>query len=130
MNSILTILYVEDEEDIREVTEFALEDEGFELIPCASGHDALEKAKDIQPDLLLLDMMMPGMDGMTTAKKLRELPHLADVPLVFMTAKIQSSELEKYRAIGALDVIGKPFDALELPNQIRAILQKFRNNHS
>ncbi len=122
MSDTLTVLYVEDEADIREMTEFALEDEGFELVQCVSGQDALDKAGDVNPGLLLLDMMMPGMDGMTTAQKLRELPHLAEVPLIFMTAKVQQAEVEKYKAMGAIGVISKPFDAMELPNTIRQLL--------
>ncbi|MFO8023562.1 response regulator [Thiohalophilus sp.] len=123
MNDTVTVLYVEDEDDIREMTEFALEDEGFELIQCVSGQDALEKAAGVHPDLILLDVMMPGMDGVSTAQKLREMPHLADVPVIFMTAKVQQTEVEKYKAMGAIGVIKKPFDAMELPDQIRELLE-------
>lgn len=123
MSDNLTVLYVEDEDDIREMTEFALEDEGFELIQCVSGQEAIEKAANAHPDLILLDVMMPGMDGVTTAQKLREIPHLAHVPLIFMTAKVQHSELEKYNAMGAIGVIKKPFDAMDLPGQIREFLE-------
>lgn len=122
MTANLTVLYVEDEEDIREMTEFALEDEGFELVMCSSGQEALVLAPDVSPDLLLLDMMMPGMDGLTTAARLKEFPHLANVPLIFMTAKVQPNEVEHYREMGASGVIPKPFDAMELPEKIRQIL--------
>ncbi|MDH5368555.1 MAG: response regulator [Gammaproteobacteria bacterium] len=123
MSDVLNVLYVEDEEDIRELTEFALEDEGFNLVQCSSGHEALEKAPDLQPDLILLDMMMPGIDGMTTAMKLREMEHMKNTPVIFMTAKVQKLEQEKYKEMGAVGVISKPFDALKLADTIRDILR-------
>ncbi|MDO9371199.1 MAG: response regulator [Gammaproteobacteria bacterium] len=124
MKKVLQILYVEDEPDIRAVTELALEDEGFELISCASGREALDKAPGLKPDLILLDVMMPDIDGPTTLSKLRELPHLTDTPVIFMTAKVQASEVEQYKAMTALGVIGKPFDAMTLAGDIRAILER------
>ena len=126
MNKILRVLYVEDEPDIREVTEFALEDEGFELIPCPSGQAALERATELDraPDLLLLDVMMPGMDGPSTLQRLRELPQLSATPAIFMTAKVQPAEVAQYQALGALGVIAKPFDAMTLADEIRALLEK------
>ena len=124
MNKMIQILYVEDEPDIRTVTEFALEDEGFELTPCASGHEALAKAPVLKPDLILLDVMMPEIDGPTTLKKLRQLPHMANTPVIFMTAKVQTFEVDQYKAIGALGVIGKPFDAMTLAEDIRAMLER------
>ena len=126
MNKILRVLYVEDEPDIREVTEFALEDEGFELIPCPSGQEALERATELDraPDLLLLDVMMPGMDGPTTLQRLRELPQMSATPAIFMTAKVQPAEVAQYQALGALGVIAKPFDAMTLADEIRALLEK------
>lgn len=122
MSDLLNVLYIEDEEDIREMTEFALEDEGFNLVMCASGQEALEKAPLLKPDFILLDMMMPGMDGMTTAMKLREMPHLENTPVIFMTAKVQKAEQQKYKDIGAVGVISKPFDAMKLADNIREIL--------
>lgn len=124
MKKMLQILYVEDEPDIQAVTELALEDEGFELITCASGREALGKASALKPDLILLDVMMPDMDGPTTLRKLRQLPHLVTTPVIFMTAKIQASEVERYKAMSALGVIGKPFNAMSLADDIRAILER------
>jgi len=124
MNKMIQILYVEDEPDIRTVTEFALEDEGFELTSCASGHEALAKAPVLKPDLILLDVMMPEIDGPTTLRKLRQLPHLANTPVIFMTAKVQTFEVDQYMAIGALGVIGKPFDAMTLAEDIHAMLER------
>jgi two-component system OmpR family response regulator len=116
------VLYVEDEEDIRMVAQIALDGEGFELLACSSGKEALAKAADFAPEAILLDVMMPGMDGPTTLSELRKHPKLADVPVVFMTAKVQPSEIEQLKAMGALDVIPKPFDPMELGEQLRAIL--------
>lgn len=116
------VLYVEDDEDIRSITEFALDDEGFVLASCSNGEDAVKKARDIQPNLLLLDVMMPGMDGPTTLQKLREYKHLTATPVIFMTAKVQEVEVQKYLDLGAVGVIGKPFDPITLPEQIKEIL--------
>jgi CheY-like chemotaxis protein len=122
MSELITVLYVEDEGDIREVTEFALEDEGFELVICASGQEALDNAIKQPIDLFLFDVMMPGMDGPTALNKLRELPQFENTPVIFMTAKVQASELEVYKALGAIGVINKPFDPMTLPDQIRELL--------
>ncbi len=119
----LRVLHVEDERDIREVTSFALEDEGFNLTQCASGGDALLAAKDFCPDLILLDVMMPGMDGPTTLRNLRELEHLSGVPVIFMTAKVQPAEVNELMALGAIGVIAKPFDPMRLGDQISRIYE-------
>lgn len=123
MSDVLRVLYVEDDPDIRQVAEFALEDEGFELIICESGQIALDKAPGVGVDLLLLDVMMPGLDGPTTLQKLRAMPHLADTPAIFMTAKVQPAEVAQYRAMGALGVISKPFEPMTLAAQIRGLLR-------
>ncbi|RYY83161.1 MAG: response regulator, partial [Comamonadaceae bacterium] len=73
------------------------------------------------PDLLLLDVMMPGMDGPTTLARLRERPGTARTPVVFMTAKVQASEIEHYKALGALGVVTKPFDPMGLAAQVQAL---------
>ena len=116
------ILYVEDEPDIRVVVRMALEAVGgFVVIACASGQEALSVAPDARADLLLLDVMMPGMDGPHTLQALRELPATAHTPVIFMTAKVQASEIAQYKALGALDVIHKPFDPMALSAQISRI---------
>jgi len=123
MDSMLTVLYAEDEQDIREIIDFTLEDEGFELLICTSGQEAIDKAAGVKPDLFLLDVMMPGIDGPTTLNRLREFPHLAETPAIFMTAKVQTSEIEEYMALsGVVGVISKPFDPMTLADQIRALL--------
>ncbi|MBA2964400.1 MULTISPECIES: response regulator [Ramlibacter] len=114
------VLYVEDDADIRTIAVLALETVGgLQLRACASGAEALEAAAGFAPDLLLLDVMMPGMDGPTTLQRLRELPGTARTPVVFMTAKMQASEIEHYLSLGALGVITKPFDPMALAVQVQ-----------
>ncbi len=119
------ITYVEDEPDIRSITEFALSDiGGFSLDVCASGPEALERIPGFHPDLIILDVMMPGMDGIETYNRLRALPDLAGTPVVFMTANAMTHEMDSYRALGAIDVIAKPFDPLSLSAQIQESWQQ------
>jgi len=119
------ILYVEDEPDIQTIARIALEEVGdFELQLCSTGAEALEAAPAFEPDLLILDVMLPGMDGPTTLARLREQPALADTPALFMTAKAQPRELEQLRAQGAAEVITKPFDPMTLAETIRQIWHK------
>jgi CheY-like chemotaxis protein len=116
------ILYVEDEPDIRMVAQMALQAVGgFTVIACASGQEALDAAPGAAADLLLLDVMMPGMDGPSTLKALRALPATANTPVIFMTAKVQAAEVAVYKGLGALEVIPKPFDPMELSAQIQRI---------
>jgi CheY-like chemotaxis protein len=122
MNEPNRILYVEDEPDIRTIAEIALEVVGgFTVTSFSSGQDAVAGAAKVQPDLLLLDMMMPGMDGLTTLQALRQLPATATTPVIFMTAKVQTAEINHFKAAGALDVIAKPFDPMALAGLIRSI---------
>ena len=95
--------------------------EYFEVITASNGPEALEMVRRESPDIVLLDVMMPGMDGPTTLEKLRALPGLASTPVVFMTAKVQPQEVARYRALGSLDVISKPFDPMTLPELLRGI---------
>lgn len=116
------ILYVEDEPDIRMVAQMALQAVGgFTVMACASGQEALDAAPGAAADLLLLDVMMPGMDGPSTLKALRALPATANTPVIFMTAKVQAAEVAVYKGLGALEVIPKPFDPMELSAQIQRI---------
>ena len=122
MNDTVKIMYVDDEADIRTIVQFSLEDEDdFELSICASGQEALETVGRFRPDLVLLDVMMPHMDGPTTLKRLHELPDFAHLPVVFVTAKIQPQEVSQFKAMGAVDVIAKPFDPMRLAENIRQI---------
>lgn len=116
------ILYVEDEPDIQAVAKLALEMVGgFTVKVCSSGEQALLEAAAFVPDMILLDVMMPGMDGPATLKALREQPLLAQVPVAFMTAKVQPPEVAHYKLLGALDVIAKPFNPMTLAAQVRAV---------
>ena len=122
MVTLQRILYVEDEADIQAVAKLALEMVGgFTVKVCSSGEEALREAAAFAPDMILLDVMMPGMDGPTTLKGLREQPSLAAVPIAFMTAKVQPQEISHYKSLGARDVIPKPFDPMTLADQVRAI---------
>lgn len=126
-DTLKRILYVEDEPDIQAVARIALEAVGgFILKVCSSGEEALQAAIEFRPDLLLLDVMMPGMDGPTTLRELRKLPELADTPAVFMTAKVQPQEIEQFKACGAVEVIAKPFDPMALSAQISAAWEAHR----
>jgi CheY-like chemotaxis protein len=119
------LLYVDDEADIRDVVEIALEDEAdFELRLCASGAAALQLAQEFRPDLLLLDVMMPGLDGPSTLARLRELPGMKGTPAAFVTAKVQPGEIEQLIALGAVGVIAKPFDPMTLAAQVRDLLKR------
>lgn len=123
MTNTMRVLYVEDEPDIRDVAQLALEDDGFDLIQCASGLEAIEKAQHLNVDLILLDVMMPGLDGPSTLTKLREIPQMNQTPAIFMTAKVQLDEIKRYKSMGALGVIAKPFDPLTLASDLREKLK-------
>lgn len=117
------IFYIDDDEDIRTIVEFAFDGESdLALVMCESGQDALTKLQTRHPDLILLDVMMPLMDGPTTLKRIRSLPNLDTVPVAFVTAKVQPSEITHFIALGAVSVIVKPFDVMLLPDQVRALL--------
>jgi two-component system OmpR family response regulator len=119
------ILYVEDEPDIQAVAKLALEMVGgYQVLICSGGQDALDKVGGFAPDLILLDVMMPGMDGPTTLQKLRADSAAGAIPVIFLTAKVQPSEVAHYQALGALDVIAKPFDPMLLAMQVRAIWER------
>jgi CheY-like chemotaxis protein len=123
------ILYVEDEPDIQAVARLALESVGgFTVDICSSGKEALVRVGEFAPDLILLDVMMPEMDGPTTLSELRKLPEANNIPIVFMTAKVQPQEIEEYKAMGAVDVIPKPFDPMTLSEQARTIWNQARQN--
>jgi CheY-like chemotaxis protein len=117
-----TILYVEDEPDIRTVASLALHNiGGLEVETCGSGREALARVSQSRPDLILMDVMMPDLDGPTTLSRLREDPGTADIPVIFMTAKAQPEEIEYFKGLGVVDVIGKPFDPLTLADRLRSL---------
>jgi len=121
------VLLVDDDTNIRMVAVMGLEDElDWEIQEASSGQEAIQLASTQKPDLILLDMMMPGMDGISTFGKLRELDTAKDTPIIFMTAKVQPEEIESYKILGARGVIIKPFDPITLAQEIQDILaQKF-----
>jgi len=124
-----SILMVEDEPDIQTVARLSLESiGGFSVEVCSSGQEAIDKAVGFGPDLILLDVMMPGMDGPTTLLELRKIPELTDTPVVFMTAKVQPQEIKLYKEYGAIDVIPKPFDPMSLPDNLRSIWSQHHND--
>ena len=123
MSGVLSkILLVEDEEDIQDIATMSLETlGGFEVKIASSGKEALSLAPEFQPDLILLDVMMPEMDGPTTLESLRSRSETASIPVVFMTAKVQTHEIDELRTLGVLEVIQKPFSAAGLPRELQAI---------
>jgi CheY-like chemotaxis protein len=117
------ILLIDDEEGLREIIQVTLEAMGgWKVITADSGLAGLSKAESEQPDAILLDMMMPDMDGVETLKRLRSNPCTQSIPIIFLTAKVQESDRRQFMAMGASGVIIKPFRALDLVNQIRSIL--------
>jgi CheY-like chemotaxis protein len=124
----LRILHVDDEPDIREVVEISLGlDPGFATRSCSSGEEAIVAAIDWQPDIILCDVMMPVMDGPATLMRLRENALTANIPVIFMTARAQTRELDGFRSLGALGVIPKPFDPMTLAASVRSYVQPERD---
>jgi two-component system OmpR family response regulator len=118
------ILHVDDEPDIREVVEVSLGlDPGLVTRGCGSGEEALVAAVDWQPDIILCDVMMPVMDGPATLMRLRQNTLTAGIPVIFMTARAQTRELDRFCSLGALGVIPKPFDPMTLAASVRSYLQ-------
>ena len=122
MSELVRVLYVEDEPDIRAVAKLALEVVGGLTVSlCERGDLAVAQAQAFCPQMILLDVMMPGMDGPTTLKALRDNPQLRSIPVAFMTAKVQPHEVEHFKSLGAVGVIAKPFDPMTLAKDIRAL---------
>ena len=120
----LRVLHVDDESDIREVVGISLGlDPDFVTRSFSSGQEALTAAADWPPDIILLDVTMPVMDGPTTLACLRENPETAGIPVIFMTARAQSRELDLFRSLGAAGVIPKPFDPMTLAALVRAYVK-------
>jgi len=123
------ILYVEDEADIREIVTMSLEMLGeFQVTACNSCADALGLIDKLDPELLLLDVMMPDFDGPATLRLLRERVSAESAPAIFITAKVEAGDMVRYRNMGVLDVIVKPFDPMVLPAQIEQIWHRHRSN--
>ncbi|HVE85183.1 MAG TPA: response regulator [Myxococcales bacterium] len=118
----MKVLLVDDQEDIRKIGRLSLEAVGkHQVMLAANAAEAIHLARS-QPDLILMDMMMPGRDGLSALAELRTTPELSAIPVLFMTAKVQRSELEHYLQAGAIGVIQKPFDPMTLPSEIEKIM--------
>ena len=123
MAEINSILLVDDEPDIRTIAELSLSQVGgWKVTLASSGVQALELVGKHKPDLILLDVMMPEMDGVATFQALANREDTREIPVIFMTARVQSQERERYVGLGAAGVIAKPFDPMRLPDDIRGIL--------
>jgi DNA-binding response OmpR family regulator len=109
-----TLVLVEDEDDIREIAQMALEMHGFTVFAVDHGRAGVEKVRAVRPDAVVLDVMMPGLDGPGTLAELRADPELSGIPVLFLTAKTQAREVEQLLGHGAAGVLRKPFDPLRL----------------
>jgi len=117
------ILIIDDEDDIREVAALSLETvAGWQVETASSGALGLARAIDYQPDAVLLDVMMPGMDGPTTFRELRKNPATAHIPVLLLTAKVQSNDQRRFADLGVEAVLFKPFDPMTLATQIATVL--------
>jgi len=119
----LKVLFIDDDDDIREVAALSLESvAGWEVITANSGAQGLARAQEHKPDAILLDVMMPGMDGPSTFRELRSNPATAKIPVLLLTAKVQSSDQRRFADLGVEAVLFKPFDPLTLSSQIADVL--------
>ena len=124
MDKRTRILLVDDEDDIRMIAEISLRDVGgFATIAVESGAEAITSAIAESPDLILLDMMMPHMDGLQTLQRLRADARTREIPVIFMTARAQRAEIESYLSAGAVGIITKPFDPMQLASDVRRIVE-------
>ena len=121
---IRKILLAEDEEDIRKVAQISLQFRGgWEVLLATNGEECLVKAASDRPDLILLDCMMPKLDGYETCRRLKLDPSLRDIPVIFLTAKAQESEVKKGLSLGAVGYLIKPFNPMSLAAEIKQILE-------
>lgn len=119
------ILLIDDDKDIHIIVKFSLRDlPEVELSAVLSGEEGVKAAMDLHPDLILLDVMMPDMDGIATLQAIKLFPSLANTPVIFLTAKAQKNEVEEYYKHGVLDVIVKPFDPTTFSTEITKLWKK------
>jgi len=124
----MKVLIIDDDADIRSIARLSLSRlGGMEVVEAASGAEGVRKAQDEKPDVILLDMMMPAMDGSATLAALRAQPATAATPVIFLTAKAMRAEIDRLRALGAAGVLIKPFDPRTLPGEVRALLESQLN---
>lgn len=119
----MQILHVDDEPDIREIAQMSLEMSGaFDVVSVGSARDALDRLENLRPDAILLDVMMPEMDGPGLFRVLRSREDCADIPVVFMTAAAQRQSMDDLMSLGATGVISKPFDPMSLGDELQKVL--------
>lgn len=129
MTDLRRIAYVEDDADLRAIAEIALADiGGFDVKLCASGAEAIETLPSFSPDLILLDVRMPGLDGPATLASLRSMPALSNTPAVFVTADDSADQTHALLELGAAGVIAKPFDPVRLPADLSDIWRHTRQD--
>jgi len=117
------VLLVDDEVDIRRIAALSLSGVGgMEVAQASGGSEGIRKAREDRPDVILLDMMMPGLDGLATFQALRSDPETSAIPVIFLTAKAMSAEVDRLRALGARGVLIKPFDPMALPRLLRDLV--------
>lgn len=126
MAELNKILYAEDEMDIQSIAQMSLEMMGsYTLKVCSNGQEAIDSVESFQPDLLLFDVMMPLKDGPAAYQEIISKPGFENIPVVFMTAKVQNHEIQEYKDMGAIDVIPKPFDPMTLAQTLGDIWAKY-----
>lgn len=124
------IMIVEDDDGVRKIAVFSLERlGGYQVCAVSGGREAVAQAKAFRPDLFVLDVAMPEMDGPSTLIELRKSPDMAQVPAVFLTASTQPRNVSRLLDVGALDVIAKPFDPKHLCERVAAVLAKRSSNY-
>lgn len=120
-----TILHIDDDDDIRTIAQMSLESiGGYNVVSCNGYHEAAEKLTEHTPDFILVDVMMPDVDGPETLRLLRKNHNMEGVPVAFMTAKIMDSEIQKLKDLQINGIIKKPFEPMDLCNQIQEMLNK------
>ncbi|MBI4478079.1 MAG: response regulator [Acidobacteria bacterium] len=124
MTTTTRVLLADDEPDIQLIARLALKRAGFDVTAVTNGAEVLAKVGEVKPEAILLDWMMPEMDGFETCARLKANPETKNIPVIFVTAKAQESEIDRGLKLGAVGYITKPFDALSLGTQVRAFLGK------
>jgi len=125
------VLIIDDEDDIREVAALSLEAiAGWQVLTASSGAKGIEVAIAEQPDAILMDVMMPGVDGPTTFREMQQIPTIVHIPVVLLTAKVQGVDKRRFADLGVAGVLFKPFDPLTLADQISETLQWTTGAHS
>jgi len=128
-NLLQKLLIIDDDEDILAVTALCLQDiSGINIRCVTSGEEGIKTALDFQPDLILLDFMMPKMGGAETLKVIKNTPLIANIPVIFFTAKVLTSEMVEYFKLGIVEIIVKPYDPLTLASNIMNIWKVITQN--